>query len=83
LVAEDRAALLVGVGRPVDIAAARSLDQHCGVATQRSVLDLPAEEVLDDRQVFVVGARCSGAPERVDVRFEAFCAGGRLEVLWL
>jgi hypothetical protein len=81
LLGDDRAALVGGEGRAVDLPAAGALDQQGRVAVEVSAHDLEAEEVFDDGEVLVVGARRPGAPQRVEELFDALGASGRLEVL--
>jgi hypothetical protein len=65
LLVDDRAALVGGEGRAVDLPATGALDQQRGVAVQAPAHDLEAEEVFDDREVLVVRARSAVTPERV------------------
>src|SRR5580704_1415043 len=81
LLGDDRAALVGGEGRAVDLLAAGALDQQRWVAVQAAAHDLEAGEVFDDREVLVVRARHAVAPERVEELFDALGAGGWLEVL--
>ena len=65
LLGDDRAALVGGEGRAVDLPAAGALDQQRGIAVQTAAHDLETGEVFDDGEVLVVRAWCPIAPKRV------------------